>query len=201
MRLASEYPNDVGCFVVFLLNCFSLQKGEAIYLAANVPHAYLFGEGVECMACSDNVVRAGLTPKFKDVDTLCSMLDYTMRSADENKLASTRTHLSQDKTYLTEFRPTVDEFSIQQIHITGENKETDFLIPKSNSGSILIVIESETAPGYFITGDCGRQREAKAGLVYFIDANTDIIYKSNGLSNLKSGTRLLAYRAYCDIKA
>lgn len=28
------------------------------------------------MACSDNVVRAGLTPKFKDVDTLVSMLTY-----------------------------------------------------------------------------------------------------------------------------
>lgn len=31
---------------------------------------------VECMAASDNVVRAGLTPKFKDVKTLCSMLTY-----------------------------------------------------------------------------------------------------------------------------
>jgi len=26
------------------------------------------------MATSDNVVRAGLTPKFKDVDVLCNML-------------------------------------------------------------------------------------------------------------------------------
>ena len=89
-RLSLEYPNDVGCFVVFLLNCFTLNKGEAIFLGANVPHAYLLGEGVECMACSDNVVRAGLTPKFKDVETLCSMLDYSMRSAAENKLAGIR---------------------------------------------------------------------------------------------------------------
>lgn len=28
------------------------------------------------MACSDNTIRAGLTPKFKDVETLCSMLNY-----------------------------------------------------------------------------------------------------------------------------
>ena len=55
LRLAVEYPNDVGCFVVFFLNCFKLGRGEAIYLAANVPHAYLYGDGVECMACSDNV--------------------------------------------------------------------------------------------------------------------------------------------------
>ena len=55
LRLSDEYPNDVGCLVVFLLNCFTLKKGEAIYLGANVPHAYLLGEGIECMACSDNV--------------------------------------------------------------------------------------------------------------------------------------------------
>lgn len=38
---------------------------QAMYLAANVPHAYLSGEAVECMATSDNVVRAGLTPKLR----------------------------------------------------------------------------------------------------------------------------------------
>ena len=33
-------------------------------------------ECVELMACSDNVVRGGLTPKLKDVETLCAMLEY-----------------------------------------------------------------------------------------------------------------------------
>merc|ERR1712187_647301 len=28
------------------------------------------------MACSNNVVRAGLTPKLRDVDTLCACLTY-----------------------------------------------------------------------------------------------------------------------------
>ena len=28
------------------------------------------------MATSDNVVRAGLTPKLRDVETLCGMLTY-----------------------------------------------------------------------------------------------------------------------------
>ena len=32
---------------------------------------------MELMASSDNVVRAGFTPKFKDVDTLVEMLDYS----------------------------------------------------------------------------------------------------------------------------
>jgi hypothetical protein len=46
---------------------------------SSTSHAHLrvAGDCVECMACSDNVVRAGLTPKFKDVPTLCDMLTYT----------------------------------------------------------------------------------------------------------------------------
>jgi len=47
-------------------------------LAANEPHAYLKGDCVECMATSDNVVRAGLTPKLKDSDTLIKMLTYNL---------------------------------------------------------------------------------------------------------------------------
>ena len=53
-----------------------LTPGQAIYLPANVPHAYLAGEIIECMAASDNVIRAGLTPKFKDTRVLCSSLTY-----------------------------------------------------------------------------------------------------------------------------
>jgi len=57
-----------------------LEPGQAIFLAANEPHAYLSGDIVECMACSNNVVRAGLTPKLRDVDTLCEMLTYKVSS-------------------------------------------------------------------------------------------------------------------------
>ena len=46
-------------------------------MGPNVPHAYISGDLIECMTCSDNVIRGGLTPKFKDVDTLVSSLDYT----------------------------------------------------------------------------------------------------------------------------
>lgn len=45
-------------------------------LGANEPHAYLSGEIIECMAASDNVVRAGFTSKYRDTQTLCSMLTY-----------------------------------------------------------------------------------------------------------------------------
>ncbi|KAI8362583.1 mannose-6-phosphate isomerase, partial [Mortierella sp. GBAus27b] len=70
LRIHSQFPGDVGVFSLFFLNYIVLQPGQAIFLAANEPHAYLSGDCVECMAASDNVVRAGLTPKFKDVQVL-----------------------------------------------------------------------------------------------------------------------------------
>nr|BBN79882.1 mannose-6-phosphate isomerase [Hyaloperonospora arabidopsidis] len=76
LRLDDEHPGDIGCFCPFLLNYVALEPGEAMFLHANEPHAYLSGDCIECMACSDNVVRAGLTPKFMDKETLHSMLTY-----------------------------------------------------------------------------------------------------------------------------
>lgn len=76
LRLEKQYPADVGIISAFFFNYVKLNPGEALYLGANEPHAYLSGECIECMATSDNVVRAGLTPKHRDVQTLCSMLTY-----------------------------------------------------------------------------------------------------------------------------
>lgn len=77
IRLNDQYPNDVGVIVSFLLNYLTLSPGEALVLGPNEPHAYLHGEGIECMATSDNVVRGGLTPKLKDAKVLVEMLTYS----------------------------------------------------------------------------------------------------------------------------
>jgi mannose-6-phosphate isomerase len=70
-RLAHTHgPGDAGLVVLLLMNLVSLAPGEAIFIGPNTPHAYLDGDLVECMACSDNVIRAGLTTKFRDVQTL-----------------------------------------------------------------------------------------------------------------------------------
>lgn len=76
LRVEKQYPGDIGVIAAFLLNQVKLNPGEALYLGADEPHAYIYGECIECMATSDNVVRAGLTPKNRDVQTLCSMLTY-----------------------------------------------------------------------------------------------------------------------------
>ena len=42
-RLMVQYPGDVGIFSVFFLQHILLQPGEAVFLPANEPHAYIFG--------------------------------------------------------------------------------------------------------------------------------------------------------------
>mmetsp|Transcript_89502 Transcript_89502/g.178900 ORF Transcript_89502/g.178900 Transcript_89502/m.178900 type:complete len:461 (+) Transcript_89502:66-1448(+) len=78
LRLSQQFPGDAGAMAPLFLNYLLIAPGESFFMAANEPHAYVAGEIIECMACSDNVVRAGLTPKFKDVDNLVGMLSYTM---------------------------------------------------------------------------------------------------------------------------
>ncbi|MFM5588390.1 mannose-6-phosphate isomerase, class I [Aeromonas rivipollensis] len=72
--LAAQYPGDVGLLSPLLLNVVTLQPGQAMYLDACTPHAYVRGTGLEIMANSDNVLRAGLTPKYIDV---AELLDCT----------------------------------------------------------------------------------------------------------------------------
>jgi mannose-6-phosphate isomerase len=74
--LADRYPTDLGVVASLLLNLVRLRPGEAIYMPAGNPHAYLRGVGVEVMASSDNVLRAGLTPKHVDVPELLRILRY-----------------------------------------------------------------------------------------------------------------------------
>jgi len=75
--LWSHYPGDAGCAVAMMLNRVSLEPGEALFLDAGQPHAYLSGVAVELMAPSDNVLRGGLTPKHIDIDQLVAIASFT----------------------------------------------------------------------------------------------------------------------------
>jgi mannose-6-phosphate isomerase len=74
--LAHHYPGDPGVIAAMLLNHVRLNPGEALFLGAGVPHAYIDGLGVEIMANSDNVLRCGLTPKHVDVPELLRIVRF-----------------------------------------------------------------------------------------------------------------------------
>jgi len=76
LDLGERYPGDAGVLAALLLNRVVLAEGECLYIPAGSPHAYLSGWGIELMANSDNVLRAGLTPKHVDVPELLRVLDF-----------------------------------------------------------------------------------------------------------------------------
>jgi mannose-6-phosphate isomerase len=75
--LAESYRGDAGVVISLMCNHLKLAPGEAMFLPAGNLHAYLAGAGVEVMASSDNVLRAGLTTKHVDLAALIEVVDFT----------------------------------------------------------------------------------------------------------------------------
>jgi mannose-6-phosphate isomerase len=75
LRVALDHPGDLGVVALLLMRHTVLEPGEAVFMPAGGLHAYLRGTGMELLANSDNVVRAGLTGKHIDVPELLRLVD------------------------------------------------------------------------------------------------------------------------------
>ncbi|WP_327117928.1 mannose-6-phosphate isomerase, class I [Streptomyces sp. NBC_01341] len=106
-QIAHHYPGDPGVIAAMLLNHVQLQPGEAMFLGAGVPHAYLGGLGVEIMANSDNVLRCGLTPKHIDVPELLRIVRF---EASEPGILRPEASAAGEELYETP----VDEFRLSR---------------------------------------------------------------------------------------
>lgn len=85
VRMERYFPGDPGVAAPLYLNLRHLQAGEALFLPPRMLHAYLAGVGVEIMASSDNVLRAGCTRKHIDVEELlATALFEPYRSAPDS---------------------------------------------------------------------------------------------------------------------
>ncbi|WP_425956338.1 mannose-6-phosphate isomerase, class I [Xylanimonas sp. McL0601] len=107
LRLATEHPGDPGAIASLLLNRVTLDPGEAVYLPAGEIHAYLSGLGVEIMASSDNVLRAGLTSKHVDEKALFEAASFEPRPP-----AVPHQELTGSRGQAVTFRPPVREFAL-----------------------------------------------------------------------------------------
>ena len=109
-RLARYYPEDPGVICSLLLNPVTLDPGEALFIPVGTIHAYLSGFGVEVMANSDNVLRAGLTQKHMDLPELINVADTVaappIRIAPEKMSAVQKT-----------FYAPVDDFELSVVQI------------------------------------------------------------------------------------
>lgn len=75
-KCLSEHPGDIGCIFPYLLNIVHLRIGEALPIVPDTLHAYVYGNGVELMNASDNVLRGGLTPKRIDLPELERVMSF-----------------------------------------------------------------------------------------------------------------------------
>lgn len=73
--VTQRFGADRGVAVAAVLQPVLLQPGDAVYVPAGVPHAYVRGLGVEIMNSSDNVLRLGLTGKRVSVPHALAALD------------------------------------------------------------------------------------------------------------------------------
>ena len=109
------------------------------------------------MACSDNVVRCGCTPKLKDVPTLVNMLTF------ENSEPDIQDGQKIDEC-TTRYQPPVEDFCVEVIYVPGGAK---YEISAINSPSVFLTLEGDAQ----LQQD-NRTMEVSFGGAAFASANT-----------------------------
>lgn len=197
VRLDSQFPGDIGLFVQFFLNYVKLDIGEAMFLKADDIHAYLSGDIIECMASSDNVVRAGFTPKYKDVDTLTTMLTYSYAPISEQKMApvdyayaklNTTAYSSNSSNTL--YDPPIPEFAVVRTALNKSGAKTTF--DPIDGPSIVLCTKGS---GSISVGP--KKEELKEGYVYFVGATAEVVIESE--TDAGDGEGLVTFKAFCQL--
>ena len=165
-RLGRKYPEDIGILAPALLNCIRLEPGEALFLPAGEPHAYLDGSAIEVMANSDNVLRGGLTPKHVDLPELLHVLNFRPRAATKLHPQALGAHESGYPTWAPQFQLSCIDLDAGQVHWSAPPRGAEVLLCVAGQGRIQIPDISEAravspgesvfiaaaAPGYRISG-------------------------------------------------
>ncbi|MGO1316599.1 MAG: hypothetical protein ACTMIR_06145, partial [Cellulomonadaceae bacterium] len=114
--LLDDHPHDAGALAALFLNAVALAPGEALSVGAGVAHCYVRGFGLEVMASSDNVLRAGLTTKRVDVDELLRLVDPAPRPAD---IRTATSRWAAPGVLVQSFALPFAEFGLDVVAVTG----------------------------------------------------------------------------------
>lgn len=137
------------------------------------------------MATSDNVIRAGLTPKLRDVPNLVAGLTYAAAEPSKHMIQPA-TFRSTQHTAL--YDPPIPEFSVLRVDLKAGEKETH---PAIDGPSVAIVAE-----GYGKVHWGGPDAlEVRKGEVFFIGSGAELEFASWGEVTFS------IFRAYVDISA
>jgi mannose-6-phosphate isomerase len=162
LRLNHYHEGDIGVFAPYIFNYLKLKKNESVFIGANEPHSYISGDCIECMACSDNVVRGGLTKKHIDINVLTSMLSYnTVYPIVIRPIVEMQVGYS-----IFNYVSPVSEFKLAHV-VLGKNNFCNF--KKYNSPIIMYIAKGN---GYMLCN--GSYKIVEKYNCLFIEANTDI---------------------------
>jgi mannose-6-phosphate isomerase len=191
-RCNSQFPSDIGLFVLFFLNFVKLSPGQAMYLKADDIHAYISGDIIECMASSDNVIRAGFTPKFQDVDTLTEILTYDHEPPEKQLLEpvdypyvtlNSTAYSSGSESLL--YDPPIEEFSVVRTVLKKKSAKATF---EGLGGPSIVICTSGS--GMISVGP--KQEELREGWVYFVGATAECVIES-------TSDEMVTFKAFCEI--
>jgi mannose-6-phosphate isomerase len=128
-RVAETFPGDPGLAVCLMMRHVTMAPGEALFVGSGTLHCYLRGVVVEVQAASDNVLRAGLTPKHLDIAELLDCVEV-------GHAGLTRPRVSKQG-QVRWFDPPVPDFRLAEISL-GDPVQLDWPGPR-----ILLVLEGE----------------------------------------------------------
>ena len=165
------------------MNFLTLSAGDAIYVPADAPHAYLSGDIVECMARSNNVLNTGFCPRADrdNIELFTAALTFSPHSAKEVLLKSTRSERGRSgKT--VEYKPDMSEFNMLKTSLGDGDTET---IEKISGPSVLFVTSGS---GNLISE--AKSYELKKGYIFFVGQGVETMYEAK--------EDLVVYRAYAE---
>ena len=165
------------------MNFLTLSEGDAIFIPADCPHAYLAGNIVECMARSNNVLNTGFCPRAErdSIDLFTQSLTFSPHSATEvllKPVPSSRGKSGKTK----EYKPAMSEFNMMNVTLGRGDKET---IGAINGPSVLFA----TAGSGRLMAE-GHVHEIKEGFVYFVGQGVETAFEAD--------KELVVYTAYAE---
>ena len=165
------------------MNFLTLSAGDAIYVPADAPHAYLSGDIVECMARSNNVLNTGFCPRADrdNIELFTAALTFSPQSAKEVLLKSTTSRRGRNgKT--VEYKPDMSEFNMLKTTLGSGETET---IERVCGPSVLFVISGS---GNLISES--KSYDLKQGYIFFVGHGVETMYEAE--------QDLVVYRAYSE---
>lgn len=125
------------------------------------------------MANSDNVIRAGLTPKLRDIPNLVAGLTYVPAEATRHRVQPSPFPSTAVSKASTLYDPPIPEFCVVQVKLESESKETH---PAVQGPSLTVVTEGK---GVVMWNQ--ETLTIEKGDVFFVGANTGIQLEGEGL--------------------